>query len=198
MFRSEGRMHVASSRAMNVAKVSENLRVARRRSGDQHGVWTRIDDLAVRAQAYSETAAMRDVYLARDRDLARVRSALRPLPGQVGAVFAIGGRVRGLELADCPQSWAGIAQRVADSYAFDALVASGMDAGLAGGAGTATPRGDGGVAAFLAALRSADVAEHPALGEGVDLRLGGQGVTGAALLARGRIVHCCAFATDAD
>ena len=48
---------------------------------------------------------------------------------------------------------------------------------------------------FLAAVAAASVHEAPALGGGLDLRLTSQGVTGAALVDEGSIVHLSAFVT---
>ena len=48
---------------------------------------------------------------------------------------------------------------------------------------------------FLGAIAAASVHEAPAVGSGLDLRLNAPGVTGAALVDDGRIVHLSAFAT---
>ena len=47
-------------------------------------------------------------------------NAVRPAPGQCGAVFAIDGRVAGLELFDSPGSFARYLPKIVRSYAMDA------------------------------------------------------------------------------
>jgi hypothetical protein len=47
--------------------------------------------------------------------------------------------------------------------------------------------------AFAKAVRSTPVSVFPAIGEGNDVRLTGTVVSGAALVAGGRVIHLCAF-----
>ncbi len=54
-----------------------------------------------------------------------------------------------------------------------------------------SPKGK--TAAFLRKVVAAKEEEYPALGEGQDVRLTGQGLTGAALAVNGRVVHLSAF-----
>ncbi len=51
-----------------------------------------------------------------------------------------------------------------------------------------------GVDAFVRAVRDAELAAFPAVGEGEDLRIAAAGVSGGALAARGRVVHLTALA----
>jgi hypothetical protein len=107
-------------------------------------------------------------------------------------VFAIGGRVAGLELFDSSETLRKLFPKLLRSYGLDALDRArskhpGNDAAC-----TAAHAG-----AFLDKVSRANAEEFPAIGEGRDIRLSGRSLTGAALAVNDRIVHLTAFATGA-
>lgn len=181
------------ARAEKAAAVSESLAAGRRAASDQGALWGEIDRKAAAMSVHSATAAMSDIYQSQASALAELRSRLRPVPGQVGAAFAINGRVAGLELFDSPITCSKHLATLVDSYSMDAIEVVGTPA---------PPTGGGAVKDFLSDLQQTPIERYDALGIGEDLRLRGKLVQGAALVAQGRVVHLSAYrietATDAE
>jgi hypothetical protein len=99
-------------------------------------------------------------------------------------LFAINGQLAGFECFDAPRTWRKLSSKLVRSYALDALDRRLRDNGCA----TAVD-GTGLVASILESQGSA----FPATGEGEDVRLSGGKLAGAALVARGRVIHLSAF-----
>ena len=182
-FSTRGHTIYAAGRARKAHQVTASLRATGTRGGCQEEVWDDIRAKGARMGTASETEAMADLYAAHAAALAAYVEALPPRPGQVGAVFAIAGEVRGVELFDYPATLRRLYPKLVRSYALDAVEV----AMTAPGDEVPDPR------PFLAQLMAATATAHPAVGEGQDWRLSGEGVTGGALVARGRLVHLCAF-----
>jgi hypothetical protein len=103
-------------------------------------------------------------------------------PLQAGLIFAIGPENMGLDLLDHPDAMRAMLPKLVRSYALDALEAP--------RAASAT------IAAATKFIHRIGGAEHltqPAVGE--DVRLIGDGISGASLWAEGRYVHVCGFST---
>jgi hypothetical protein len=104
---------------------------------------------------------------------------------QVGAIFTIGSRVVGADLFDASETMSKLLAKLVRAVAVDALDADAAEQS------TGAPS----IEVFLDAIAVASVHEAPAVGGGRDLRLTSQGVTGAALVDEGSIVHLSAFVT---
>src|SRR5690606_8838947 len=130
-----------------------SLRSRRSYAGDQSSVWEDIADKAERMRVESPTGALGDLYLRHDRALDEYAAGIAPEPGQRGAVFAVNGRVRGLELFDDPATFAGAVGKLVRSYALDALEQ--------GGDAAATDRAT--VEAFLAEVSAAPLLRFPGI-----------------------------------
>jgi hypothetical protein len=130
---------------------------------------------------------MSDIYESRASALAELRSRLQPVPDQVGAAFAIDGRIAGVELFDSPATCSKHLAKLIDSYSMDAIETP----------VTAAPRAAvAAVKEFLNDLQQVPVERYQALGIGEDLRLRGQRVHGAALVAQERLVHLSAYRVE--
>lgn len=187
-FASSGRAHFAEGRARKAASVSASMACEGRRHSDQGQVWADIAGKAERLRARSATGAMADVYDSHAGSLADYQAALKPAPGQAGALFAINGELRGLDLFDAPETLAKLLPKLVQSYALDALDTPVRKENIA-------PPVEG-ARTFLAQLRKARPSAFPAVGLGEDVRLEGQGLCGGALVHQGRAVHLCAFRLD--
>ena len=106
-----------------------------------------------------------------------------PLPYQVGAAFALGSSLIGLDLFDQSRTLAILLPKLVASYALDALEERTTD--------TAPPPAV--VAAWLENVSSAAPEPHPAVGLGADIRLSGPKLSGAALEYDGVALHLSAF-----
>ena len=187
-FKRAGRAQYAAGRAERMEQVSESLNRVGKRYSAQSEVWKHIDAKRQRMSVASETGAMSDIY---EKFEGTVDEYVKGLPAkehQVGAVFAIGGEVVGLDLFDADTTYQALAESLVRSYALDALESPRVEA-------TATADA---AAAFLKAVGAAPSASFKAVGLGDDLRLRDAAVSGAALSVDGGIVHLCAYPAAAD
>ena len=182
-FYSKTRAMYSRARAAKMEQVSASLKRSGDRSSDQSEVWKEIsahkDSLSVK----SPTDAMSDIYEDFEPDLNRYKKAFKGQQNQVGVVFAVSGKVQGLELFDNSQTFSHYLERLVSSYALSSFADE-------GNVGTAEKLD---ADKFIGKVKNANTERFDALGEGDDLRLSGEAMTGGALLAEGRIVHLAAF-----
>ncbi|MGQ0658311.1 MAG: ARPP-1 family domain-containing protein, partial [Chromatiales bacterium] len=175
----------AEMRAAKAASVSESLRTSARRAANQGEVWDCIAEKSSRMEALSQTSALADVFGKYESNLESYEKAMKPLAHQAGAVFAINGDSKGVDLFDHPATLAKLLPKLVQSYALDAIdLAQEADQQPASTTGSATR--------FLAALKNSAVERYPAVGLGEDLRLSGDCLVGGVLAHQERVVHLCA------
>jgi hypothetical protein len=185
---SSGRSHYnARGRQKKVAEVSASLARSGRAEADQSRVWSDIGGKLARLSVASETSALHDVARSYGTDLAGYAEALAtPRPRQVGAAFALGRELVGVDLFDRADTLATVLPKLVASYALDALEEATPDA----------PPPPAAVAAWLQALASAAPTPRGAVGLGVDVRLSAPRLSGAALEFEGTCLHLSAFAVS--
>jgi hypothetical protein len=189
-FASAPRAQYAEGRAMKMAQVSASMRSTGKRSSDQSRVWDSISAKSARFAVASETSAMSDIYSKEELHLDDYVKSFPVREGQSGALFAIGGRIVGLELFDSADTLRKLFAKLLRSYGLDAL-----DHARSKPSGEEKPCTHDEANKFLARIAESKSEEFPAIGEGVDLRLSGNNLTGAALAADNRIIHLSAFMT---
>ena len=183
-FQAAHRALFARARARKAQSVSDSLRSRGERRANQSQVWADVADKAYACRIESETLAMSDIYVESAAQLDDYVGAFRALPGQRGAVVAIGGKVIGLELFNCPTAFSRYLEKLVRAYALDAIETPALEPRVP----SATD-----AQAFLDLVWATHAERFPALGEGDDVRLTGAGLAGGALLADGRLVHLAAF-----
>lgn len=185
-FRDSDRTLFAEARARKTRGVNHSLKTGGRQA-DQGEIWRNVRVRLDKLKVASPTLAMSDGYEASAEALARYVNGFDVVPGQVGAVFAINGRLVGAELFDSADSFRHYFGKVVRSYAFDALASR--------PSGTAS---EPNAQVALNEVANADVRRYPAIGLGEDHRLEDGRLTGGALVHEGRVVHLAAFWTDPD
>ena len=90
----------------------------------------------------------------------------------------------GLDLMDHPRAMRAMLPKLVRSYALDAIEAA-----------KAAPATTDAAKEFIRRIGMAEPLTRPAVGIGEDVRLNGDGISGAALWAEQRFVHVCAFST---
>jgi len=191
-FSSAPRAQYAEGRARKMAQVSASLQSKGTRHSNQGAVWQDIDEKSSRLKTSSRTAAMADIFDQHSTSLEEYVKFCAPEEGQVGAVFTIDGKVSGFELFDSADTLKKLWPKLMRSYGLDALDRAGS-----GGEKQEKPGSDVGpddVEAFLQRVSAGETKQYAAVGEGDDIRLANTGLTGAALAARGRVIHLSAFA----
>jgi hypothetical protein len=114
-------------------------------------------------------------------------NAMPTQPGQIGAAFALGGALTGIEIFDNETTFKKLAAKLARSYALDAIELS---------TPTEPPHVDT-VRAFIEQVRSAPQERSRPVGIGETVRLSTPELIGAALEVDGCCVHLSAFRRDA-
>ena len=185
-FKSAPRTQYASGRAKRMADVSYSMRSTGERMSDQSAVWSSIAEKSARLKSSSPTGAMEAIFMDHAPFIASCVNSCRPIDGQVGALFAVNGVVIGFDLFDCPLTLRKLLPKLVSSVAVEALDST--DSGAAGPMALRSPE------LFLSAVGDAPFHTVPAVGLGQDLRLSAPGLTGAALVADGQVVHLSAFA----
>ena len=168
--------------------MSSSLRVSGSRRSDQAAVWSDIAAKAARMEAFSDTDAAAAMYERYRSTLDDYLRAFAPVKGQAGAMFAVNGKIVGLDLFDTTVTLASLLRKLVESYAFDAL-----DAKYAPANAPVTDKPQ----KILDHASNAIVERFPAVGEGEDLRLRGKHLSGGALVKDGRVVHLCVFRVPA-
>ena len=182
-FRSAQHVMYAAGRAEKARSVSFSMSTIGTRRSDQSAVWQSIARLAEREGVKSRTSRLEDVYVAREDKIGEYVDKLRAADGQLGAMFALGRKIRGIEAFDHPETLRKMLPKLVRSWAMDSLaVAHDGEA----------PQGEE-VARRLGELASVSLSEHPAVGLGRELRFESPHITGGALVHEGRVVHLCAF-----
>jgi hypothetical protein len=177
----------AEIRAAKVQQVSRSLRNAGTAVSDQCALWEQIAAKAQRLGSASASGAMEGIYEHRQAELLAYLQPVKPIPGQVGAVFVINGRGVGIELLPTPSAWRQAASAVASGYALDAL----------DGAAAVLPEPSSEAAhALLRRVSAMRTERHPGVGLGEDIRLSDEMAAGNALAFEGHVLHLCAFDTS--
>jgi hypothetical protein len=186
-FEAARRSLFASAKAAKMRNVSDSLKQRGDRRSDQSQVWGAIRCKLAERGVESETASMNDLYSTVEKDIGSYEQAFRLEPSQAGGVFAVGGRVLGLELFDAPEAFARSFSKIIRSYAMEARDSAEKDESKAALED---------VRRFLDEMLKAATEKYAALGEGEDIRLTGKDLVGGALVADGRVVHLAAYRVD--
>jgi hypothetical protein len=159
---------------------------ARSRGDIQGAVWRSVGDSMERAACRSPTSSLHEVFDSVEDRLQQHRGKVAPLAGQVGAVFAIGGEIAGVELFDAADTLGKLLPKLVDSYLFDAL-----ELESEGADGKAPSLAE--VRALIERIAIAQPAVYTAVAKGVDLRIEQPSLHAAALADGERVVHLSAF-----
>ena len=124
-----------------------------------------------------------------EQDLEAYVRAFSAVPGQVGAIFALGGRVVGLEVLFSPDTFAKMLPKLVRSYALDAIEIPGDHSPM--------PPADSAVS-FLKQVGAAEAREFPPVSLGETLRLQTAGIVGVGLRVEEALVHLAAFRNNGD
>ena len=187
-FSATERTFFSKGRARKAARVSENLRDSGQRDSNQSEVWNDIGAKMENMEVRSSTSAIADAYEHFSGSVDEFVGAFTTSDTQVGACFAINGKIRGVELFDVSDTCGKLMPKLVRSYALDAIEER----------QETTPAGTQSIKDFIQAVATAPADSFDALGEGQDLRIHSNTIVGGALAARDRIVHLCAFSQESE
>lgn len=186
-FSSAPRAHYAEGRMWKTASVTKSMKFGGGKGSDQGEVWKNISSKFAKFGASSDTSAMSDLYSLQSTLIEDYVRSFNALPNQIGAVFALDGKVVGMELFDSAETFSKLFPKLVRSYGLDAL-----SSGKKEGDDEPVPSKSE-VSDFLKSVAEAKVSSFAGVGEGQDLRLEAKGLTGAALEVDARLIHLTAF-----
>jgi len=129
---------------------------------------------------------MQDFYARYEQDIAQAREALKPVPGQVGAVACVAGSWAGLDLLAGPRLFSRAWPGLCAGYVADVLRR------------TPAARHVPAPLRLLKILAACPVEPAHAVGLGAEYRLAGEKLAGATLVAEERMAHLMAFPANSD
>jgi hypothetical protein len=182
-FASAERAFFSKGRARKAERVSENMRESGDRDSNQEEVWDDISYKMSSMEVNSSTHAIADAYEHFSGSVDEYVAAFKTSATQVGACFAINGRIRGIELFDVSNTCRKLMPKLIRSYALDAIEERQE---------SAADRSQS-IEDFVQSVAAAPADSFDALGEGEDLRIRSSTIAGGALAARERVIHLCAF-----
>ena len=192
----QGRWH-AVSKSFAPARHISNAELRRRkaaaladaplaRGAAQETVWASVHELSERMGVRSPTRAHRDVFLAREHELASLEPAFEVEPRQCGVVLGLGDELC-LDAVSRPDAFALLWPKLRAGYLLDALER--LD-----GRPTETKR----VLGFLDEVAEAPVVRRPSIGRGSELHLRGPGVLGSGVELDGETVQLSGFTAEGE
>ncbi|MEJ5252756.1 MAG: DUF6569 family protein [Armatimonadota bacterium] len=188
-FRTSRQAMPVRDRARKSQQVYRSLSLMGEAFADQSEIWEDLDERMMYLDIDSDTRAMTDIYEHLAPALEEYERAFRPVDGQTGVLAVINGRIVGMDVFDFAQTLRTFFPKLVRSYALDCITFYQVEF---------TPVFAEAVRQFVERVAHADSQTYPAVGEGEDVRFHAAGVVGSALVARGRMVHLCAFSQPDD
>jgi ARG and Rhodanese-Phosphatase-superfamily-associated Protein domain len=148
----------------------------------QGEVWDAVAAEMANHGVDSPTAAQSDLFHAREQRLGDLRAAFPLVPGQSGAVLAVGAQAVCLDWVSRPEAFVRLYPKLLDGYLLDALER--LDQ---------VPAPVEEIDRFISALAMAAVSRRPSAGRGTDLRVRGVGCRGSGLELDGELLQLSAF-----
>lgn len=189
----EGRWHRRSATFASAPHAShpelrrrkvEQLGAAPLARGTAQGeVWNAVREKAARMRSHSPTGAQADMFRSRADELGELEGAFALVPGQCGAVLALGDTLC-LDYVSRPDAFVGLYPKLRSGYLLDAIER--LDG---------KPAGAEVLDRFVAAVGAGATVRQPSAGRGEDIRLRGAGVVGSGLALGEELVQLSAFTT---
>jgi hypothetical protein len=186
-FRTEQRVQFARGRARKMEQVSRSLRGEIWSDQIQASVWEEIAEKSARMNVQSPTEAMAALFESRHDDVRDYLDAIPTSDGQIGAAYAIGDTLLGIDVFDSNATFRKLAPKLLASYALDAMEVE----------GTAASPDTRAVDAFIQSVGAAARQPSITVGNGEMIRLSASDLVGAALQVDGCCVHLAAFPRQA-
>ena len=184
-FASGKRMMHASLRRAHQEDVNYSLKTGRGYRSDQGRIWNDIEDKLERMEVHSPTAAMADVYDSYEDPLSEFLKNFQLIDWQVGAVFAVDGRVIGMEGFGCHDTFKRFFDKLVKSYALDALDSRDKQQSKSVPPDHARR--------FITSATKSKGENHPSLGLGKKVTFESRTASGSALVEGDRVLHLSAF-----
>jgi len=200
-FSESGNVMAYKSRSRKTRSVQSSLEACGAPISDQGEVWEGIAELQAKSGAHSPTAAMSDVYKAREDELRKCDEIFKPVVNQVGLVAFVGGAPAGMDLVSLNAAYATLHPKLVRSYTLEGLLeaAPSPHGGEGRGEVQSPPSADTTTSRarqFLDEIMAAEERQFPSVGYGTDHRYKGKVLAGAALVHENEVIHAALFRLD--
>ena len=187
-FKSEDRMAFSNLRLKKTVSVMKSAVAGQGFRSDQSEVWDGIKERECAMNVCSPTAAMSHIHKTKKADIDKLRKDFKVGEGDVGAVFAVNGKILGADIFDKPAVYQKLFPKVLESYLMEVLAAKKSKETI----------GDEEAVAFLAEAKGnlGQILVSPGIGNIV--RINAKGVVGAALVVKGSVVHTSIFRLEKE
>lgn len=184
-FATEKRMSPPRLRKRTSLSVNVSARSRGTFASDQSGIWEDLDECFCEADVSSGTSEMAEIYRQKQKELAAFLKAFTPVERQVGAIFAINGRIVGMDAFESHDTFSRFFQKIVQSYALDALLSM-PDTTVYREAESYLPD-------FINNILNASTHTIDSVGRGQDVRIESETVAGHALVVDGEVFHLSLF-----
>ena len=185
-FSSGNKMMHASVRREAQQAVKSNLERGGGHRSDQGRIWNNIAETTRRMKVASPTMAMADVFDSYEDKLADYTGRFHLMEQQAGALFAIDGKIAGLECFGSHDTFGRFFKKLVQSYALDALDRSERKEKI-----PSVPPAK--ARAFVASAVKSKGRRHKAVSLGETISFESRIVSGAALADINKVLHLSAF-----
>lgn len=182
--------HAAHSiRKMNVMHHKETLKSRQGYRSDQGKVWEAVACMSHAMEAPTPTGAMHDVYEQKRSSFEEFEKKIRPVRGQTGAAFLVGGNFAGFDLFDRPATLKNLFPKLLSAVAVEAMM--GASERKSGSRSDRSPEET--VRKVLEEIARSLFEKFEPIGVGEDWRYEGKLSLGKALYFEGDLIHFSAF-----
>lgn len=184
-FQSGGKIMFSTLRREHQQNVRYSLKQSGQFRSNQGQVWENIAGMSSRMKVSSPTDAMADVFESYENKLNNFTESFQLVELQVGAIFAINGKIHGIECFWYHDTFKRFFEKLLKSYALDAI-----DNTKEAENKSVEPAK---ASRFLAAVANSKAEGHKSIGLGTNIRFESRTVTGASLIEGDRVLHLSAF-----
>ena len=182
-FRVSDNISYANLRKKQKASVMCSLESVGKFQADQGEVWEDIEWCISQRKVSSPTAAMSDIYEKEKSRIDDYKETFKPAEGQIGAVFAIGKTIFGMDVFDKEDTCKKLMPKITRSYVMEII----------SGAKTDKQPEDKDVKEFLKAVIESQFTPRKSPGAGMTVSITGKEVAGTSLVAKEAVVHTALF-----
>ena len=186
-FDSSDRVHYSRGRRKKMASVSESMNFCNRTEANQSAVWYEISSKELRMKSFSPTSSMGAIFEKNKGRLSDYVKAFTAIENQAGMLVMVGDDIVGLDLFDNKETLKKLMPKLVRSFALDAIELNTRK--------KYQPEIED-AKDLLKKTATANTSNHPAVGDGNNLRLQSEEVIGGALVLDYQVIHLSVFRND--
>ncbi|MFH1051416.1 MAG: DUF6569 family protein [bacterium] len=161
--------------------VDFSMRAGMGARSDQRKVWEDVEQYKMELNVESPTNAMNDIMMKINSDLENYNNKIKSIPGQIGMIVAINGRIIGMEYVSNEDVFKKLYDKILKSYTTDCIMNNPLN-------DFKSTEYEGNTQEFLNNLRDMEIDKFKAVGLGKDLRFKNRNISGSGIVYRKNII----------